>query len=199
MVKTLRKSLEFLNEVRDFYFENDRFDAATEAYAKAREYAPEDASVHFVLADATFANGDYHYAAFLISEAVRLDPTIVTAKVDKRTFYSDPKLFETQLEALQAYCKAKPYDAWAQLVLGYNLRFSDRPTRSIAAFRRVMQLDADNPPANAFLRDLLPPTKPDGKPSAKISRAFPPVCCVSQESLPHQHRQHQQQQQQQRH
>ena len=154
-------------ELGDFYFENDRFDAATEAYAKAREYAPEDASVHFVLADATFANGDYHYAAFLISEAVRLDPTIVTAKVDKRTFYSDPKLFETQLEALQAYCKAKPYDAWAQLVLGYNLRFSDRPTRSIAAFRRVMQLDADNPPANAFLRDLLPPTKPDGKPSAE--------------------------------
>ena len=150
-------------ELGDFYFENDRFDAATEAYAKAREYAPDDASVHFVLADATFANGDYHYAAFLISEAVRLDPTIVTSTVDKRTFYSDPKLFETQLEALQAYCAAKPYDAWAQLVLGYNLRFSDRPTRSIAAFRRVMQLDVNNPPASAFLRDLLPPAKADEK------------------------------------
>jgi tetratricopeptide (TPR) repeat protein len=143
-------------ELGDFYFKNDRFDAAAEAYAKARNHVPNDASIHFVLADAVFANGDYHYAAFLIAEAVRLDPAMVTAEVDKRTFYSDKKLFETQLEELQNYCTKKPYDAWAQLVLAYNLRFSDRPTRSIAAFRRVLELDNGNPTARAFLTDLVP-------------------------------------------
>jgi tetratricopeptide (TPR) repeat protein len=140
----------------DFYFKNDRFDAAAEAYAKARTHVPNDASIHFVLADAVFANGDYHYAAFLIAEAIRLDPAMVTADVDKRSFYSDEKLFETQLEALQTHCTKNPYDAWAQLVLGYNLRFSDRPTRSVAAFRRVLELDDGNPTARAFLADLVP-------------------------------------------
>ncbi|MFT7535341.1 MAG: tetratricopeptide (TPR) repeat protein [Hyphomicrobiaceae bacterium] len=148
-------------ELGDFYFKNDRFDAAAEAYAKARNHVPDDASIHFVLADAVFANGDYHYAAFLIAEAIRLDPAMVTADVDKRTFYSDKLLFETQLEALQTYCTGKPYDAWAQLVLAYNLRFSDRPTRSVAAFRRVLELDDGNPTARAFLADLVPALSTD--------------------------------------
>jgi tetratricopeptide (TPR) repeat protein len=162
-------------ELGDFYLKNDRFEAATEAYAKARNHVPNDASIHFVLADAVFATGDYHYAAFLIAEAVRLDPAMVTADVDKRTFYSDKKLFEAQLEQLQNYCTTKPYDAWAQLVMAYNLRFSDRPTRSIAAFRRVLELDKGNPTAATFLADLVPvpSTKPptqkevDGKEDAK--------------------------------
>ena len=39
-------------------------------------------------------------------------------------------------------------------MLGYNLRFSDRPTRAIAAFRRVLELDAKNTTAREFLSDL---------------------------------------------
>jgi len=147
-------------ELGDFYFQASRYDDAAEAYAKARNYMPEDASVHFVLADAVFANGDYHYAAFLVAEAVRLQPGIVTAETDKRAFYGDPAEFEAQVEALQRYCKDKPYDAWAQLLLGYNLRFSDRPTRAVASFRKVVELDPSNPTAAAFLRDLEKPAAP---------------------------------------
>lgn len=143
-------------ELGDFYFQAKRYDDAAESYAKARNYMPNDASVHLVLADAVFANGDYHYAAFLIAEAVRLEPGIVTAETDKRTFYDDPAEFEKQVEALQSYCAEKPYDAWAQLLLGYNLRFSERPARAIVAFRRVLELDRDNPTARAFLADLEP-------------------------------------------
>lgn len=160
-------------ELGDFYFKSNRFDAAAEAYAKARNHVPNDASVHFVLADAVFANGDYHYAAFLIAEAVRLDPTIVTAEVDKRDFYGERKTFDNQMEALQKYCVDKPYDAWAQLVLGYNMRFSDRPTRAVAAFRRVLELDRDNPTARAFLADLVPAlrTGSDGEKGEKSAPA----------------------------
>jgi tetratricopeptide (TPR) repeat protein len=120
-----------------------------------------------------FANGDYHYAAFLIAEAVRLDPAIVTAEVDKRDFYGERKTFDNQMDALQKYCTDKPYDAWAQLVLGYNMRFSDRPTRAVAAFRRVLELDRDNPTARAFLADLVPALRTDdeGKKDKKSAPA----------------------------
>jgi Tfp pilus assembly protein PilF len=141
-------------ELGDFYFKASRYDDAAEAYAKARNLLPDDASVHLVLADAVFANGDYHYAAFLVAEAVRLEPEIVTAETDKRDFYTNVREFDAQVEALQRYCDEKPYDAWAKLLLGYNLRFSARPGPAMAAFRRVLELDRDNPTARAFLSSL---------------------------------------------
>ena len=63
----------------DFYFKEGRFQEASESYLRALAYAPEDASIHFVLADALFATGDYHYAAFLISEGLRLDANLAAA------------------------------------------------------------------------------------------------------------------------
>lgn len=164
-------------ELGDHYFKSDRFEDAAEAYAKARNHLPEDASIHFVLADAVFANGDYHYAAFLIAEAVRLDPSIITADVDKRDFYGDRKTFDNQMDALQKYCAAKPYDAWAHLLLGYNMRFSDRPTRAVSAFRRVLEVDRDNPTARAFLADLVPSlrTGGDGEMGKKSATAEGPA------------------------
>ncbi|MEC7726547.1 MAG: hypothetical protein VYD05_13590, partial [Planctomycetota bacterium] len=82
---------------------------------------------------------------------------------DKRTFYGRVAEFEAQLDALQRYCADKPYDAWAQLLLGYNLRFSDRPTRAIASFRRVLELDRDNAAARAFLTELEAPAAAGGR------------------------------------
>ena len=141
-------------ELGDFYFQATRYDAAAEAYAKARNYMPTDASVHLVLADAVFANGDYHYAAFLVAEAVRLEPQIVTADTDKRDFYGNAADFDAQFDALQRYCDDKPYDVWARLLLGYNLRFTERSEGAADAFRRVLTLDRDNATARAFLADL---------------------------------------------
>jgi tetratricopeptide (TPR) repeat protein len=146
-------------QLGDYFFQAGQYDTAANAYSNARNHMPNDASIHFVLADAIFAQGDYHYAAFLIAEGARLDARIVSSDVDKRDFYGDKKDFEQQLEALQNYCSKKPYDAWAQLVLGYNLQFSDRPTRAIAAFRRVLELDRGNPTAQAFLDNLVPARK----------------------------------------
>jgi hypothetical protein len=143
-------------DLGDFYFRAERFADAVEAYAKARSYAPNDASVHFVLADAAFANGDYHYAAFLIAEAVRLDPSLAGSDTDKRTFYSDVKVFEAQQLALDGYLAKKPYDAQAHLVRGYNLRFSGQATAATAAFQRVLEIAPDNRAAQVFLAALAP-------------------------------------------
>lgn len=141
-------------ELGDFYFRAERFLDAIDAYGKARQYAPDDASVHFVLADAVFANGDYHYAAFLIGEAIRLDPTLAAASADKRTFYADAKVFDLQLAALERYVATRPYDAAAWLVFGYNLAFSGQPTRALEAFERVLTVDPAHRAATAF-RDAL--------------------------------------------
>jgi hypothetical protein len=143
-------------ELGDFYFKANRFSEAADAYARARTYAPDDPSVHFVLADAAFATGDYHFAAFLIGEALRLDPSLATADTDKRLFYGDPKLFEEQMQDLDEYLASKPYDALAQLVRGYNLRFSGKPVGAISAFQRVLEIAPDNRAAATFLAALAP-------------------------------------------
>lgn len=143
-------------ELGDFYFAGGRFTEALDAYNRARGYAPQDASVHFLAADAAFATGDYPYAAYLITEAVRLDPAIVGADTDKRLYYGSPKSFEDQMAQLDTYLTDKPYDAQAQLVRAYNLRFSDRPTAALAAFRRVLEIAPDNRTAQAFVSALAP-------------------------------------------
>lgn len=143
-------------DLGDFYFRAGRFDDAAEAYGKARSYAPDDASVHFVLADASFANGDYHYAAFLIAEAIRLEPTIVSASTDKRTFYGDVKAFDAHMAALDTYLAKQPYDAMAHLVRGYNLRFSGQDAEAQKAFARVLEIDPDHRAAKAFLAAMAP-------------------------------------------
>lgn len=144
-------------ELGDFYFKAGRFSDAVGAYGKARSYAPEDASLHFVLADAVFAEGDYLYAAFLIGEGLRLDPGMAAASTDKRTFYGDAATFDAQMAALDRHLERRPDDALAHLVRGYNLRFSGKPVEAITAFRRVLELDAGNRPARTFLDALEKP------------------------------------------
>lgn len=141
-------------ELGDFYFKANRFRDAAEAYGKARSYAPDDASIHFVLADAVFADGDYHYAAFLIGEGLRLDPAMASADTDKRTFYAEVKVFEAQMAALDAYLAKTPYDAQGHFVRGYNLRFSGQHTSAMAAFRRVLEIEPGHRGAAAFAAAL---------------------------------------------
>lgn len=143
-------------ELGRFYFAAGRFTEAADAYGRARTYAPDDAPLHFELADAAFANGDYYYAAFLIGEAVRLDPALATATTDKREYYGDPKVFVEQMAALERYLISKPYDAQAHLVYGYNLRFSAEPEAAAKAFRRVLEITPENRAAQAFLSALEP-------------------------------------------
>jgi hypothetical protein len=143
-------------ELGDFYFAANRLEEAADAYSKARGYKPDDAAVNLALSDAVFATGDFHYAAFLISEAIRLDPGIAQEKSDKRTAYGDPKLFEEHMKALESWIEKRPFDAQAHLVHGYNLLFSDRKTAAIAAFRRVLEIMPDHRAAQTFLAALEP-------------------------------------------
>ncbi|MHC4079527.1 MAG: tetratricopeptide repeat protein [Planctomycetota bacterium] len=157
----------------DFYFREGKYDKAAESYLRALAYAPEDASIHFILADALFGMGDYHYAAFIIRKALRLDPEMAKAKADKREFYKDPKEFEKQLETLRKYIGEKPYDSAAHLVLGYNLYFSGKPGLAKEAFAQVLKISPDDQAAQLFLGAMEKPAKEEGeadkKPEARPS------------------------------
>ena len=150
----------------DFYFREGKYDQAAESYLRALAYAPEDASIHFILADALFGMGDYHYAAFIIRKAMRVDPEMANAKADKRDFYKDPKEFDKQLETLRSYLVEKPYDSAAHLVLGYNLYFSAHQDLAKKAFTRVLEISPDDQAAQLFLAAMeKPEEKADAQPS----------------------------------
>jgi cytochrome c-type biogenesis protein CcmH/NrfG len=148
----------------DFYFREERFTEAADSYARARTYLPNDASLHFLLADAVFATGDYHFAAFLIGEAIRLDPAMARADADKRQYYGKPATFEAQLGKLEAYLKDKPYDAMGWLVMGYNQKFAGHPDEAKKSFGRVLEIEPENRSAKAFLEAL---ENPAPKPEAE--------------------------------
>ncbi len=173
-VKAGKASLETLIKrhvtLGDFYFKEGRYSEASESYLRALAYAPEDASIHFVLADALFALGDYHYAAFVIQKALRLDPAMAYAEADKRKFYTDKKEFEKHMATILSYLKEKPFDVAAHLVVGYNHKFSDQKAKAIVSFKRVLEIGPENNAAKLFLEALTePPAKKDSKIPAEDS------------------------------
>lgn len=118
-------------ELGDTAFRAGRWSEAVQLYAHALEQQPGVGVLHLVLADALFATGDYHYAAFSLRRAFALDPALASAAIDKRSFYSDPLEFDRQLARLETYVKEHPEDADARLVLAANELFGGRPQAAV--------------------------------------------------------------------
>lgn len=148
----------------DSLFKQGHFAEAADAYRQAQKANPGDASLDLLLADAVFATGDYHQAAFLVGEALRRQPELARATPDKRSVYGDASQFDSQLASLQKYTSEHPYDAMAQLLLGYNLKLAGKADDARQAFRRLLEIDPDNHAAKLLLEE---PPAPDGKPVKK--------------------------------
>lgn len=118
-------------QLGDQAFRDGRYTDAVQLYAKAIEFSPKDGALYFVLSDALFAAGDYHYGAYAIRRGLELDHTLVQAEVDKHEFYGDPSLFDHQLAVLEQYLIDHPADRDARLVLALNDLFGQRPAAAV--------------------------------------------------------------------
>jgi len=127
----------------DRAFREGRYTDAVQFYAKAVEYAPDQGGLFLVLADALFAAGDYHYAAYAIRRAFELEPPLARATVDKRTFYSDPADFDRQLTSLVEYLQGHPSDRDARVVLALNYHFTGRSAEARALLAEGSGLESD--------------------------------------------------------
>ncbi len=107
----------------DLYFRIGRYDRAVETYRKAIAHSERDANLRFILSDALFAVGSYSEASREIREAIRLDPTLVESRADKRSFYGVLGDFDAHVERLLRWLERDPTDGDAWLVLGYNRYF----------------------------------------------------------------------------
>lgn len=115
----------------DRAFRDGRYADAVHFYARAVEFAPDEAVLYLVLSDGLFATGDYHYGAFALRKALELDPTLVSSGIDKHDFYADPRAFDTQLAQLEGYLADRPGDNDARLMLAANYLFGGRPASAV--------------------------------------------------------------------
>ncbi len=137
----------------DRAFREGRFGDAVHFYAKAVEFSPNEGALYLVLADALFATGDYHYAAFVVRKALELDPTLVDIPVDKHSFYGDPSDFDRQLMILERYVKDHPTDTDARLLLALNLLFGARPGDAADLLESPHSAFLNSDPAAALIRE----------------------------------------------
>ncbi|MBK7874357.1 MAG: hypothetical protein IPJ77_01135 [Planctomycetes bacterium] len=113
----------------DAAWRDGRYADAVHFYAKAVEAAPDEAVLHLILADALFATGDYHYAAYSLKKALEIDATLLDTTLDKRTLYPDPREFDRQLAVLEQYVADHPVDDDARLLLAANYLLAKRPAQ----------------------------------------------------------------------
>ncbi len=113
----------------DEAFRQGRYSDAVHHYARTVEYAPDDGVLYLLLADALFATGDYHYAAFALRRAIELEPALLDQVVDKHGFYGDPLEFDKQIALAEQYLNEHFLDEDARLVLAANYLFANRPAQ----------------------------------------------------------------------
>jgi tetratricopeptide (TPR) repeat protein len=147
-----------LNRAADHYltlgdqaFQESRFGDAVHFYAKAVEFSPRDGILYLILADALFATGDYHYAAYALRRAFELDSKLAMSVVDKHGFYADPLEFDRQIATLELYIQDHFLDDDARLVLAANYLFGGRPAASVELLENAFSREILAEPAGAAL------------------------------------------------
>lgn len=151
--RQLARAADYYLELGDRAFREGRYGDAVHFYAKAVEYAPERGILYLILADALFATGDYHYAAYALRQAFELEPELASTGIDKHAFYADPREFDRQLAVLELYLEDHFLDEDARLVLAVNYCFGGRPQAAVELLESAFSLDVAQSSAGSLVLD----------------------------------------------
>ena len=145
---------EFFLRLGDEAFKAERYDKAEEAYKQAVESDPDSSVAQFALAEALIASGEYHHAAYMIREGLKLEPRWVEADLDRKTLFSGEGEFNKVQGRLNRYLLDHPFDASAHFVKGYSLYFSGKLEGALEAFRDAVRIQKDDIEAARFIEVL---------------------------------------------
>jgi Flp pilus assembly protein TadD len=133
-------------------FRSGKYAEASRTFLQVINANPDDAYAYFSYAHSAFAESNYAAAAEALSRGLQLKPDWVCRDMDRRDYYENPKDFDRQLAALEAYVKAHPRDDAAQFVLAYNYYFSDRRADARRIFERLRESGSWHHEAKLFLK-----------------------------------------------
>jgi tetratricopeptide (TPR) repeat protein len=114
------------------------YEGAAAEYRKVVDSEPENSIAKFALADALFALGRYHEAAYMARLGLTQDPGWLDAVVNKGDLFESLEEFDSLLENLRTRTGADAYDSAVWFLLGYQLYFAGRYDESEAALEHCL-------------------------------------------------------------
>lgn len=124
----------------DLLLREGDYEGAAAAYRKVVEAEPDNSVAKFALADALFALGRYHEAAYMARKGLTQDPGWLDAEVDKARLFKDLAEFDRLLGMLQASASASAYDNAIWFLLGYQLFYAGRLDEARSALGTCLSL-----------------------------------------------------------
>jgi len=134
-------------------FEAGNYDAASENFACAMEYAPDDMVLPFAYAQALLANERYTEAADVLRRTLEKVSPEKEGVFFARGLYPDDDVLSQQIDRLAEKATAYSYDADLQILWGFQLLGIGQFDAAIEPLSRAMQ-DMQNANAAKVLLDL---------------------------------------------
>ncbi len=142
------KNVNIYNNLGLIYLAQGQNDLASFVYQKALnsiEGAGSNAFLHANLGKVYLAKKQPFLARQELTEALRLDPNLVPAMVDLASMNMDDRNWTDAVALLEQARNLAPNDAAIYLNLGICYRGLGRFEESLAAYRKALELDGNNP------------------------------------------------------
>lgn len=142
------KNVNIYNNLGLIYLAQGQHDLASFVYQKALnsiEGAGSNAFLHANLGKVYLAKKQAFLARQELTEALRLDPNLIPAMVDLASMNMDDRNWTDAVALLEGARNLAPNDAAIYLNLGVCYRGQGRFEESLAAYRKALELDGNNP------------------------------------------------------
>jgi len=131
-----------------------RHDKAEEVFYLAQQIEPEHADLYAAMADSLLASNQTERAVWCLREAARLDPELPRVQARLAKAYAASGRMERARQLYLRDLRMDPGDIDTLLDMGELLLDMHRHTEAGEKFRRVLELEADQPDAHFLLGEL---------------------------------------------